>query len=87
MGKKHFCFFETAEAGNRTPNSGVKGSGANHYPRAPALTWQRRGDMGYCWDVNLLTRGPNLDTSESDVNKRQILTLQVDPRTERVKYF
>ena len=34
MGKKHFCFFQTA--GNRTPNSGVKGSGANHYPRAPA---------------------------------------------------
>ena len=38
MGKKHFCFFETAETGNRTPNSGVKGSGANHYPRAPALS-------------------------------------------------
>ena len=37
MGKKHFYFFETAETGNRTPNSGVKGSGANHYPRAPAL--------------------------------------------------
>ena len=37
MGKKHFCFFQTAETGNRTPNSGVKGSGANHYPRAPAL--------------------------------------------------
>ena len=36
MGKKHFCFFQTAESGNRTPNSGVKGSGANHYPRAPA---------------------------------------------------
>ena len=35
MGKKHFCFFQTAETGNRTPNSGVKGSGANHYPRAP----------------------------------------------------
>ena len=27
---------QTAETGNRTPNSGVKGSGANHYPRAPA---------------------------------------------------
>ena len=40
MGKKHFCFFQTAETGNRTPNSGVKGSGANHYPRAhaPPLT-------------------------------------------------
>ena len=36
MGKKHFCFFQTAETGNRTPSSGVKGSGANHYPRAPA---------------------------------------------------
>ena len=41
MGKKHFCFFETAETGNRTPNSGVKGSGANHYPRAPAhVLWR-----------------------------------------------
>ena len=38
MGKKHFCFFQTAETGSRTSNSDVKGSGANHYPRAPALT-------------------------------------------------
>ena len=30
------CFFQTAETGNRTPDSGVKGSGANHYPRGPA---------------------------------------------------
>ena len=37
MGKKQFCLFQTAETGNRTPDSGVKGSGANHYPRAPAL--------------------------------------------------
>ena len=37
MGKKHFCYFQIAETGNRFPNSGVKGSGANHYPRAPAL--------------------------------------------------
>ena len=36
MGKEHFCFFQTAETGNQTPSSGVKGSGANHYPRAPA---------------------------------------------------
>ena len=32
-----FCFFQTADTGNRTPNSGVNDSGANHYPRAPAL--------------------------------------------------
>ena len=35
-GRNIFCFFQTAETGNRTPSSGVKGSGANHYPRAPA---------------------------------------------------
>ena len=35
-GRNTFCFFQTAATGNRTPNSGVKGSGANHYPRAPA---------------------------------------------------
>ena len=29
-----FCFFQTAETGNQTLNAGVKGSGANHYPRA-----------------------------------------------------
>ena len=39
MGKKQFCFFQTAETGNRTPDSGVKGSGANHYPGAPALRY------------------------------------------------
>ena len=38
MEKKHFCFFQTAETGNRTTNSGVKGSGANHYSRAPPGT-------------------------------------------------
>ena len=37
MGKKHFCFFQTTETGNRTPSSGVKGSGANHYPRTRRL--------------------------------------------------
>ena len=41
-GRNIFCFFQTAETGNRTPNSGVKGSGANHYPRAPAPDVYRR---------------------------------------------
>ena len=36
-GRNIFCFFQIAETGNRTPNSGVKGCGANHYPMAPAL--------------------------------------------------
>ena len=33
MGKKHFCFFQTAETGKRAPNSS---SGANYYTRGPA---------------------------------------------------
>ena len=46
MGKKQFCFFQTAETGNRTPDSGVEGSGANHYPRAPALDVTRAKATG-----------------------------------------
>ena len=53
MGKKQFCFFQTAETENRTPDSGVKGSGANHYPRAPALLGQNPICLGY----NQETRG------------------------------
>ena len=45
MGKKHLCFFQTAETGNRTPDSGVKGSGANHYPRAPALDVRKLSEL------------------------------------------
>ena len=30
MGKKQFRFFQTAETGNRTPDSGVKGSGVSN---------------------------------------------------------
>ena len=36
MVKKKVCFIQTAETGKRTPNSSMKGSGANYYPRAPA---------------------------------------------------
>ena len=32
-GEETFLFLQTAETGNRTPNSGVKGG---HYPRAPS---------------------------------------------------
>ena len=35
LGKKHFLFLSNRRV--REPNSGVIGSGANHYPRASAL--------------------------------------------------
>ena len=52
-GRNNFCFFQTAETGNWTPDSGVKGSGANHYPRAPArpflhLWWIPTGTRRCC---------------------------------------
>ena len=50
-GRNIFCFFQTAVTGNRTPNSGVKGSGANHYPRAPA--W---AEKEHCISLKLETR-------------------------------
>ena len=34
-GRNIFCFFETAETGNRTPNSGVKGSGYGKIQHSP----------------------------------------------------
>ena len=54
-GRNIFCFFQTAETGNRTPDSGVKGSGANHYPRAPA-------------PVETRERSPNSSVSDSSAN-------------------
>ena len=56
MGKKHFCFFQTAETGNRTPNSGVKGNGANHYPRAPALSNEKL--LPFCLCSIVCTKWP-----------------------------
>ena len=69
MGKKYFCFLQTAKPGNRTPNSGVKGNGANHYPRAPAQLSRERVHKAQqtrtstqCWiNVGLLsTRWTNI---------------------------
>ena len=55
-GRNIFCFFQTAESGNRAPNSSVKGSSANHYPRAPApnlpastIRWANVGTMLNHW--------------------------------------
>ena len=57
MGKKHLGFFQTAEPGKRTPNSGVEGSGANHYPRAPALIPMSTDLLVYFYSyfINLLS--------------------------------
>ena len=52
-GRNIFCLFQTAETGNRTPSSGVKGSGTNRYPRAPAQSVQNHSQMvaGKTWNT------------------------------------
>ena len=63
MGEKHFCFFQTAETGSRTPNSSVKGSGANHYlHRALCNLLQPDTDgtrVSKCRQLSQETRGLN----------------------------
>ena len=59
-GRNIFCFFETAETGNRTPNSVVKGSGANHYPRAPAQAHLCKGSISIHAFGPLMTLGRNI---------------------------
>ena len=49
-GRNIFYFFQTAETGSRTPNSGVKGSVANHYPRALAHIHYET-----CWAASYVT--------------------------------
>ena len=70
MGKKQFCFFQTAETGNRTPNSGVKGSCANHYPRAPALILKQNVCKSWCLTLSSL----NLPLSSSTTTSRELLS-------------
>ena len=53
-GRNIFYFLQTAETGNRAPNSGVKGSGANHYPMGPRPATERSRDTGICPSPTLL---------------------------------
>ena len=60
-GRNNFCFFQTAETGNRTPDSGVKGSGANHYPRAPAHQWVQ---WIQCAEISAVCTRMNMPSNE-----------------------
>ena len=72
MGKKQFCFFQTAEAGNRTPDSGVKGSGANHYPRAPAQGKEQGDKSRLVFTVPLIT-------VREDISRKQTVRMMMQP--------
>ena len=63
MGKKHFCFFQTAKTGKGTQNSSVRGSGANHYPLALAHMTRKywlRTDTHHHIILVMVTKRPNL---------------------------
>ena len=84
MGKKHFCFFQTAETGNRTPNSGVKGSGANHYPRAPAPhRWCLQNYMEKGWELTseLTSKWITFNNTQSNFTPISLITFAVINQT------
>ena len=67
-GEETFLFFQTAKTGKRTPNSSVKGSGANHYPRAPALkacvSYRIKSHLikiVFLWTIETLAKGYSPD--------------------------
>ena len=74
MGKKHFCFFQTAETGNRTPNPSVKGSGANHYPRAPARAGLKK--------QNITTHNAS-SSKQSNERKKEKTNERTNERTQK----
>ena len=59
-GRNIFRFFQTAETGNRTPNSGMKGSGANHYPRASGEILRKLKKVGLILAKFLLSHIKNV---------------------------
>ena len=59
MGEKHFSFFLTAETGKPNPNSSVKGSGANHYPRALAQCTHKKITRDLQWFARYVTAVSN----------------------------
>ena len=75
-GRSNFCFFQTAETGNRTPDSGVKGSGANHYPRATIPQSIATAKLALDATLTLIQRWParlpfaRLPFADSTLNQR-----------------
>ena len=81
-GRNIFCFFQTAETRNRTPNSGVKGSGANHHPRAPALYVS----TAVIFILIISVRRPSLDVRIWRLHIRQNLTSKDNERVYPLYY-
>ena len=68
MGKKHFCFFQIADTGKRTPNFTVKGSGANHYPRAPPSCGHRQSvPQSWTWYGESVRRSLSFYTGNKQI--------------------
>ena len=75
MGEKHFCFFQTAVTGNRTPNSNVKGSGANHYPRSPVCEFQTKYTLNSTNDSILVCCWPSVADNGPTVSQHWVMLL------------
>ena len=75
MGKKHFCFFQTAVIGKRTPNPIVKGSGANHHPGAPASCELRARMASHVQNIRATRKVKNKKGGRKSGNKRMVCVM------------
>ena len=75
IGKEHFCFFQTAETGKRTPHSSVKGSGANHYPGAPAQVTSNAGV--FFENIVFHLEAVNMVNTNNDVLSKKVINNKV----------
>ena len=57
-GRNIFVSFKSRRPGTEPPNSSVKGGGANHYPRAPALERCVHQTLNIC--ITFVQRRPNV---------------------------
>ena len=91
MGKKHFCFFQTAYDEKRTMNSSVKGRGANHYPSPPPFeTWRpSRGRTRDLWlsKQTALTTSPGPRPDSFIAGTGRIWRLKSSPALKGLKYW
>ena len=74
-GEEFFCLFQTAEIGKWTPNSGVKESGANHYPFKPPRKGNEPRTLAWKAAVLTTTLGPPPKPAVSRHIKKKIVTL------------
>ena len=85
MGEKHFCFFQTAETGNWTPSSSVKGPRPIHSKHVSAM--HIRVSFVVTCDRNVIRRRSGNSHQPGNDDMKYLITLVKDWMCARLWYF